>query len=556
MIAILIAIWEFLVAFGPLLSAIGAALAQLIVALYELVKIAAVVTVFIAAVEVLFDPRGRARVGNLVYNLTAGGLGMAEKTLADLTPALASIAGKFGAAIGEHGDTLAGAVGGDFQALANKLLTAQRAAFVSLGKSTPENAIGAAAEAFTVAFGAGLSSAAVTALFEAVFPERLNTLNGVGPMIAKMAGFDEVAANVLKPLYEAAFGKSLAYQYRSQFKPDFPDEADAASWYARGLISDDQLRAIFEVSGLKTEYEEPYVRSRYRPISPFVAVRMLEAGIFAADELTSILTYIGLRPEDQARVQMFADYAALAPYRATALSGAKRAWERGVRTDAEFDSDMEYLEVPAAARAIVKFDAAISKQEQLVEIYRKSVSAAYKFGQITDADYVPHLEAIGIAAADAEAHYALDSIAKQGRALQAAAREAAATIKAEHRAAMNAAIAQYRAGTINEAELLAALLLAGIDPAIAGFAVSIQSSRRQGDVMFVFGLTLPRDEAIRLRENVAAVEAQFKRQLIDDAAATLALSQLNIPDSNARDLLARWAALKTKPTTTGEELPR
>ena len=107
------------------------------------------------------------------------------------------------------------------------------------GASTPDNAIKQAADAFAAAFGFGISSAVVTAAFEAVFPEKLNTLNGAGPMLAQMAGFKEVAQQVLEPLYANAFGRSLEYKYRSIFKPELPDESDAVTWHARRLLTDD-----------------------------------------------------------------------------------------------------------------------------------------------------------------------------------------------------------------------------------------------------------------------------------------------------------------------------
>ena len=119
-----------------------------------------------------------------------------------------------------------------------------------------------------------------------------------------------------------------------------------------------------------------------------------------------------------------------------------------------------------------------------------------------------------------------------------------------------AAIASYRAGTLDEAALTAALVATGLDPAIAAAIVVVQTERRQGNVVFMYGQNLPRTAALLLKEKVAALEAQYKKQLVTDADATAALASANIPDANARALLAQWAALKTKPTTTGELLPR
>ena len=122
-------------------------------------------------------------------------------------------------------------------------------------------------------------------------------------------------------------------------------------------------------------------------------------------------------------------------------------------------------------------------------------------------------------------------------------------------AATSAAVASYRTGTLDEAALSAALIAAGVDSEIAAFIVTVQVERRQGAITFVYGRELPRTEALVLKEKVSAIEDQFKKQLITDADVYPALAALNIPDANAKALIATWAALKTKPTATGEKLP-
>jgi hypothetical protein len=84
----------------------------------------------------------------------------------------------------------------------------------------------------------------------------------------------------------------------------------------------------------------------------------------------------------------------------------------------------------------------------------------------------------------------------------------------------------------------------------------VQELKRRGHLRYVFGLWLETRQATDLREQVTAIEDQYKKQLIDDAAAAAAIDALGIPPSNAAALLATWAAEKVKPTTYGEKLPR
>jgi hypothetical protein len=106
------------------------------------------------------------------------------------------------------------------------------------------------------------------------------------------------------------------------------------------------------------------------------------------------------------------------------------------------------------------------------------------------------------------------------------------------------------------AELLAALLAAGLDPVLAANAVTIQELRLRGAQQMLFGLVLPRAQAILLRERIAALEEQYKKQLVTDAETTAALAALGIPTENARALQAQWAAAKVAASTHAVKLPR
>jgi hypothetical protein len=442
----LLLIWEWLLWIGPWILAIGRGIIATAAVVAELGALVAALYLIYAFLVLLFDPRGAPRIQQMLANITAGGFHLFKPIFAALSGEVAGVVTGITEAIKTDGATAAAPLIDAFQGLADTALSAQRQALMGIGKSEPGNALDGASQAFKVAFGAGLSSAGVAAAFEALFPEKLNTLNGTAPMLGKLAGFDEVAGEVLGPLYENAFGRSLRYLYQSTFKPDLPSEGDAVTWHGRGLLTDDQLRTIFHFSGLKSEYETAYIDSAYRPISAFILVRIFEAGIFDHDQLVQLMTFAGLRPQDQALIEQYAAFTAPAAERAQALSALLTAAERGTVDETTVEEELANFEIPSSAVYYVQKTIGYRRLEQLAELYRKSVSEAYKTGQISDADYVPHLEAIGINQADAEAHYAIDSIMVRGKALTAAAREAAALGKQRMRAEVNAAIAAFRAG--------------------------------------------------------------------------------------------------------------
>ena len=402
----------------------------------------------IAGAMALLGPAGRKSAGYLVSNLLAGAFDFIDPLLVQLKGLLAPALTEFVAAAQSEGPAIRAALEQPVADVAKLQLQLAADNLTATGESFKENALARAADALAGAFGFGMASAGVTAAFESVFPEKLNVLNGAGPMIAQMAGFAEVSSAIRDPLYRAAFGQAAEYLFDSIFKPKLPREADAIEWHSRGLLTDAQLETVFGVSGLKTEYEKPYVQAAYRPISAFIAIRLFETGLFDEAAVRDVMQFNGLRPIDIDRMVKSADYLTLGPTRAAALGQVRTAWERGAISDADFDSDLEYLEVPSKARPIIKFGASITKLIELDTLYRKSVSEAYLSGQMTDAEYVPHLEAIGINPPDAEAHYAVDSIKLHGKEIAAQKKSAAAAAKKLQSEQVKLALAQYNSGAI------------------------------------------------------------------------------------------------------------
>jgi hypothetical protein len=389
----------------------------------------------------IFDPKGLPKVKSLILNWTSGGVELIADAMDVLVPGLSAAGGAVMQALQRHGGEISAVFKGPAASFADAIFKEQNDALLSQGESTPDNALSAASLAMGNAFGRGLSSAAVTALFEAATPERLNTLNGAGPMLAEMAGFREVASKVLDPLYDAAFGRSLQYHYRSIYKPELPDEADAVQWHSRRLLTDEQLRKVFGYSGLKAEYEEPFVRNAYRALSPFILGRAVEDVPFPRAQMQSVLEFNGYRDADIAMLLRLFEQMSVKNVRQSYLSALLEASEKGTIDEATLDSHLDTLGFSAQAKNYVHLTVAVKKLEQLAEIYRKSVTALYKTGQLTDAQYIPALENIGIDQADAGAHYALDSAEVRGKAMAAGERLAAR----EHAKELAAGIAAIRA---------------------------------------------------------------------------------------------------------------
>ena len=500
--------------------------------------------------------KNRAMIANWLANWTHAGFDAAIPLLNGLEAALGPLTAAFVAAFNQYGGTIATDIQGAIAPVIRAGLNTAANGLTTAGQSTPDNALTMASDALVDAFGFGIGSAGATAAFEAVFPEKLNVLNGVGPMLAQMAGFDEVQAAVRGPLYENAFGKSLDYHFRSIFKPDLPNEADAVQWHSRRLILDPELRNIFNYSGLKPQYEQPFIDNAYRAVQPRALATLFQDTDVPYTAMKNALEFAGLRDQEIALMLPAFQWNAVKNVRAEYVSALVRSAELGTVTMAELVQELNTLGYSAAASDLIQLTVATRKELQLAELYRKSISEAYKTGQITDPQYVPSLQAIGISAADAQAHYAVDQIAKTGKVLAQALRAANRLAEERMHAAGQAAIAGYKAGTLDAVALDAALLAAGYDPMVAGFAVAVQTLKRTGNEVSVYGVTLPRAAAVLLREQVGALGVQVKAKLVTPAEALTALAGYGVPAANAQALVAEWAATHTPTGDVGVLLPR
>jgi len=382
-------------------------------------------------------------MATLLANIIGGVIDVAAILLNTLSPSLDAVADAVLAAFQAHGGALLNKFTRPATIVAQTAFQDQADALTAQGVSTPDTAEKIAAAAMGNAFGLGLASAGVAASFEAIFPEKLNTFDGIAPILGEMAGFKEVAANVLDPLYQNAFGKSLEYHYRSLFKPELPDERDAVRWHSQRLLTDDQLRGLFQFSGLKPEYEDAFVTSAYRAIQPRALTNLYEDTPFPRAQVQNMMEFAGVRPADVQTLLDAYEYQSTKNVRHQYLSALLVAAERGTIDDTTLDSHLDTLNFSSTAKNYVHLTVSIRKLEQLAELYRKQVTTLYETGQIDDSQYVPALSAIGIADADAEAHYAVDSAKLKGKELAAQARAAAQAAEQYLRAQIAAIRQEY-----------------------------------------------------------------------------------------------------------------
>jgi hypothetical protein len=482
----------------------------------------------------------------LVANYTKAGVFETKAVFEVLNATLPGIVGAVAQAMDKGGPQLRTTLKPHMEKLASVAFDAATKDLLNQFSVKPEDWRANLKVALGEAWANGATSAGVSAAFEACLPEKLNTFNGVGPLFSKLAGFEEVLKSALGPILDGAIGLPARYDVNSQFLSRVPVSGEALKMHARRLISDEVVNQLLSFAGIGLEYREGLIQNAYTRVSPRALAQAYQDVPFPRDDVQKLLENAGFR-DDHIKLLLDAlEARSTQNLRNQYLAATLTAAERGTISDAELDASLDNLNFSATAKNLARLTVSTKKLEQLDQLYRRSISEAYAYGQITDADYVPALRAIGIADADAQAHYAVDSIKKRGKDALAAQRAELKVEDQRRNAAVRAAEAAFLAGEIDVAALELALVAAGVDAPTAGFLTSLMITRRDSRRVDVYGKLVDPHNAPLLREQVAAVKEQVAKKLIGATLAEQQLAGLGIPAGNIKALVSAWVASADK----------
>lgn len=392
-------------------------------------------------------------------------------------------------------------------------------------------------------------------LGEKIVPGKHMGVTAIAALLAELAGFKEISQGLIDAEVEAAVATPHRYAMNAITRSHLPTAGQAAEMYSRRKITPAQLDQLMAYAGLNPNWVAPITSIAYRPMSPM----MLAAGFANADidmaKLQGALEYMGIRPEDLPLAEQAIVTRSLQQTRQALVHKAITAYGQGVVDDTELQQILTDSGYGKAASKLVMQDALLERRITLAREIESFIVPEVTQGLLTHAQGVQALEAAGIQPWQAD----LKATLADTRAALTQARKAAA---AAHRLALErqrnltrAAIAEYERGVLDDAGLTAALVALGLDPTLIATIVAVESAKRAGRLKLVYGQLLDPTAARILTESVAALETQFKKQLIDEATVRAQLAALKLDPLEIEALVARWAAARTAATKTGYQLP-
>lgn len=378
----------------------------------------------------------------------------------------------------------------------------------------------------------------------------------VAAMIATSSGFEEITARALGPFLDAIIRNRAIQDANQKWPTRVPPAPQGLALWARRKITDPQRDLLLDFGGLDHTWRPPMEAGAYRPVQPRVIVNaFLDQPINRAN-LVALLEDAALNP---ANVQLMADaiiYKSDANVRNSYLSALVTGYGKGVVSDQELANALTQFNFSPQAKQYVTSHVLILRREVLAAEAEKTIVPLVANGNITPQVGLQQLEAAGLEPWFAQLQIGLATTRATIHGIKLAAEAARHLAVAREREAQRAAVAQFEDGTINAAGLSAALLLAGIDPLIAGMVVSVETAKQAGRMQVVFNQLLPPLQAKVLRETVAAIEQQTKDQLITLGQAATQLQALNLDQAEIDALVARWAAtLKKSPGAAVYQTP-
>jgi len=382
-------------------------------------------------------------------------------------------------------------------------------------------------------------------------------------LMVDLLAFDEIRTALHDSFWPSLLGNRAAQHYNSKYPTRIPFGAAGLAMYARRKIDQPTLTKLMLAGGLDPDYETAQVETAYRPMSERILQRLFINRDFPTAIARTIIEDAGIAPANVDFLLSAFEYLSTAQIQRQALIQATTTYSRGIGTLADLDTLAQGMEWGTTARHILSQEATLKIREYQLNKMIAVLAAQVADSIITQDTMSQILVARGMeqSAADFEASVAGIKLAtREAVKVQAIARADARAIWTGLSAA---AKESYAKGEIDLAALTAGMTAARVAyfAALSGYGIpeaelateaattpiliaALVADARERAVLgqvALYGLQLPREDAILLREKVAALIAQFKGTLITIEQLRQSLAALGIDTRNIDALVAKAA---------------
>jgi hypothetical protein len=461
-----------------------------------------------------------------------------------------------GADAGAATSELAGLVGAGATWVEQKVaagLTLERNVILDVLKPILESVLSAVTPASTPAIGsAGVDGDTVVADIATVMLNMkllamlLSLLReGAGEQLEKISesvlgllGFEELREVQLAPLITNGLAKVADMNAKALFMQDIPGVGQVANLVARRLMDPSQAAALFGYNGLHTALQPIVQAAAYRGFNARQMLRLIETDLFTQGDILDELNFAGMRQVSQQRMLTAAPWLATASQRNQLKAAFENQYTNGLFSDADLAQKLDELNQNTDGNAMTVQRVQIEKLIAFAKKLEAAYSKQFIAGLISVAQFQSNLEGLGLQPDwinNALAVNMADLAAAQYKKQIAEELAIERSTAAEER---KAAVKNFTSGNTDEAGLLAALILSGLNAAQAAAWTDLASLQKAGGLRLTYGLELSPNAAALLRQRVTALVDQRKSGLIQDPGLVAALAALGLAPSYINSIVA------------------
>lgn len=363
--------------------------------------------------------------------------------------------------------------------------------------------------------------------------------------IGAVLGFEELREVNLGPLIRHGIAKVADNQAKAIFRQELPSAGSAAQWLARGLIDDPTADTLLGFAGMDASYQDAAKQAAQRGLQPFILIRLLTTGLFSTADLTDEMTFAGIRPTTQSRIQLAAPYMATDAARKQLISALDEAYTEGLYADSDYQSLVASAEQNTTLSSLelttVQVKALVKQTKELAQSY----AILYQGGLMDVPTLQSSLEGIGLQPNWVTAFMAVQEARSEAKTNRQALAAMTRLTNQTNTIIRKTALQNYLAGTIDLAAYVAALVGTGLTAVQAAAWGDLAALRIAGGLTWVYGLSLPKQQASILSKQVEAILAQLSAVLIDDTSAVSQLQALGLSNTWINALIAKTDAQAT-----------
>jgi len=376
----------------------------------------------------------------------------------------------------------------------------------------------------------------------------------IAELIAGAIGFEELRDVEIAPLVSNGIAKIADMQAKAKFRQELPGAEALFSLVARGLLDSGTVGTIIPFTGIPSQLADATQKSVYGGWQARMMIRMFESGLFTPGDLADELTFAGMRPASQKRLLAAAPWLATVSERNELKAALENAYVNGLLSDSDLTQQLAQLNQDTDGDGMLLQRSQLQKRVSFAKELERSYSAQFTIQLIPESQYRGLLSGLGLQPDWINAKVAQDTAHMAATAYR---KELAAELALERATAAEerrAAIKNFVVGNIDQAGLLAALLLTGLNSTQAAAWVDLTTLQKSGSLRWIYGLQLLPAQAALLRSRVTALSDQRKRLQITDPAFVAALQALGIPPHYVNVIRATADAM-ISPKTAAVTIP-